>query len=259
MRIDGQNGRNVQAEPMGMSQMTDAYSRSIQKQIENAKERLQNIASDEHLSMEEKSKKRQEIQQEINDLNMQLRQHQIEQRSKKQQQTDSSSMDDMLGGNRKADSKKAGSRSAGLSQTGMTAMLSADASRKLAEVQGSTASRFEERAAILEIEIKLDESRGGNGRTVDTSDKKAEMAEAEQKASDLTAAQMGTLQEANKTLAEATEEEKRSESGETEETEHSFENEASEKTEKTENKEASEETALPEEERAAYAPVDIRL
>ena len=41
-------------------------------------------------------KKRQEIQQEITNLNQQLRQHQIEQR--KEQQSKKSSMDDMVAG-----------------------------------------------------------------------------------------------------------------------------------------------------------------
>ena len=52
---------------------------------------------------EEKMKKRQEIQQQIADLNNQLRQHQIEQR--KEQQAKKTSMDDMLGGTRKTTSK----------------------------------------------------------------------------------------------------------------------------------------------------------
>ena len=49
-------------------------------------------------------KKRQEIQQQISDLNMQLRQHQMEQRKEKQQ-AKSSSMDDMLGGTKTENGK----------------------------------------------------------------------------------------------------------------------------------------------------------
>ena len=50
-------------------------------------------------------KKRQEIQQEINNLNQQLRQHQIEQR-KEQQSKNSSSMDDMVAGTNNTSKKK---------------------------------------------------------------------------------------------------------------------------------------------------------
>ena len=75
--------------------------------------------------MEEKMNKRQEIQQQIADLNNQLRQHQIEMR-REQQQTKSSSMDDMLGGTRKV--ANAGNQGAGLSQASMQAIISATVS-----------------------------------------------------------------------------------------------------------------------------------
>ncbi len=51
-------------------------------------------------------KKRQEIQQEITNLNQQLRQHQIEQR-KEQQSKNSSSMDDMVAGTNNTSKRKA--------------------------------------------------------------------------------------------------------------------------------------------------------
>ena len=59
-----------------MGQASDSYSRSIQKQIANAKEQLQQLSANKDMTMEEKMKKRQEIQKQINELNNQLRQHQ---------------------------------------------------------------------------------------------------------------------------------------------------------------------------------------
>ena len=85
MTINGINGVNTQIEQMGMNQATDSYSRNIQNQIENAQKQLQELSSNEDMSLEEKMKKRQEIQQQISDLNVQLRQHQTEQRREKQQ------------------------------------------------------------------------------------------------------------------------------------------------------------------------------
>ena len=85
MTINGINGVNTQMKQMGMNQATDSYSRNIQSQIANAKKQLQELSSNEDMSLEEKMKKRQEIQQQISDLNMQLRQHQMEQRKEKQQ------------------------------------------------------------------------------------------------------------------------------------------------------------------------------
>lgn len=108
-------------------------------------------------------------------------------------------MDEMLGGT----STKGSGKSTGLSQASMTAMISADTSMKQAKVQGNVASRFEGRAGVLEIEIKLDESRAVNGLSANTEGKKAELAEVEQKAMNVTAAQMETLGEVNKSMEEA--------------------------------------------------------
>lgn len=190
MTINGINGTNRQMGRMGMSQATDSYSRNIQKQIANAQNQLQELSSNEEMTLEEKMKKRQEIQQQISDLNMQLRQHQMEQRKEKQR-AKASSMDDMLGGTK----AKAGGKNTGLSQASMTAMLSADTSMKQAKVQGSVATELESRANILKAEIKQD---GGA-----TEAKEKELAKLEQKAVDATASQMNTLEEANKAVEEA--------------------------------------------------------
>ena len=104
MTINGISGANTQAAQIGMNQAMDSYSKNIQNQIANAQKQLQELSSNEEMTLEEKMKKRQEIQQQISDLNMQLRQHQIEQR--KEQQSKGASMDDMLGGNRTAAKSK---------------------------------------------------------------------------------------------------------------------------------------------------------
>ena len=108
-------------------------------------------------------KKRQEIQQEITNLNQQLRQHQIEQR--KEQQSKKSSMDDMVAGTKNTSAKKG----TGLSQAGMRAMISAESSMKQAKVQGSMATQMEGRAGVLESEIKQDAGKGNTEKKVKTS------------------------------------------------------------------------------------------
>lgn len=85
MAMNGISGVNTQAGQMGMNQATDSYSRNLKKQIADAKKQLQEFSSNEEMAPEEKMKKRQELQQRINDLNLQLRQHQMEQRREKQQ------------------------------------------------------------------------------------------------------------------------------------------------------------------------------
>lgn len=202
MEISSINGANAQVRQMGINQATDSYSRNIQNQIANAQKQLQELSSNKDMTQEEKMTKRQELQQQISDLNVQLRQHQMEQRREKQQ-AKGSSMDDMLGGTGNTSSAKAENKSTGISQASMTALISAGSSMKQAKVQGNVTSRFEGRAGVLEIEIKLDESRAVNGLSANTEGKKAELVEVEQKAMDVTAAQMETLGEVNQSIEEA--------------------------------------------------------
>ena len=154
-------------------------------------------------------KKRQEIQQQITDLNNQLRQHQMEQRKEKQQ-AKGASMEDMLGGSKKT-APKAGKQSTDPSQQcmnapAMCAMISADSAVELAQVQGSVATKMEGRAGVLESEIKLDSARGGDAKA-----KKEELAEIQQKATAAQSAQINTLADVNKELEEAAKEDQQTE------------------------------------------------
>ena len=195
MKINGLNGANTQNGGMNMMQLNDSVSKNIQNQIANAQKELQELSANKEMSIEEKMKKRQEIQQQITELNQQLRQHQIEQR--KEQQAKKSSMEDMLGGSRKTASKS-GKQGTGLSQVSMKAMISADSAMAQAKVQGSVANKMDGRAGVLEAEIKLDMARGD-----DVTKKKEELAEVGQKAITAETAQLNTLADANKELEAA--------------------------------------------------------
>lgn len=198
MRINGLNGTNMQTGTMGMAQADDSVSRNIKNQIANAQQKLQELSSNKEMSSEDKMKKRQEIQQEIMNLNQQLRQHQIEQR-REQQSKSSSSMDDMIADTKKTSSKK----DTGLSQTGMKAMISADSSVKQAKAQGSVATQMKGRAAVLESEIKQDVGKGN------TEQKQAELSVLQGKAQAATDSQMSTLADADKSIKEAAKAENR--------------------------------------------------
>ena len=199
MNVNGINGNGtgVQAFQMKMNQGTDAVSKNLQNQIANAQKQMQELGENKEMSLEEKMKKRQEIQQQISNLQNQLRQHQIEQR-KENQQKSGSSMDDMLGGNRQAAKAKKGGT--GMSSASMQAIISADSSMHQVKVQGAVTSEMEGKAGVLESEIKLDEARGG-----DTTKKREELAEVEAKAQDITASQMEILSKTEKDLKEAAE------------------------------------------------------
>ena len=203
MRIDGINETNMQNVGMNRQMGTDSVSKNIQNQIANAQKQLQELSSNKEMSIEEKMNKRQEIQQQIADLNNQLRQHQIEMR-REQQQTKSSSMDDMLGGTRKV--SNTGNQGAGLSQASMQAIISADSAMTQVQNQGRVVTKMEGRAGVLEAEIKLDSARGNSVEA-----KQEELAEVQQKASQVQSSQMNVLANANKELEEAAKAEQQTE------------------------------------------------
>ena len=186
--------KSTQAGRSGMNQ-TDAVSKNIQAQIASAQKKLQELSSNEELTLEEKMKKRKEIQQEIADLNQQLRQHQMEQR--REQQEKGRAVSDLLGVRQGAGAAGAGSGGSGLSQASMQAMLSADTSMKQARVQGSVSARMKNRAGVLKAEIKMDKGKG------DVKAKEAELADVEQKAEKAAASQAGSLASANQAAKEA--------------------------------------------------------
>jgi len=204
MRIDGINGSNMQNVGVNRQMGTDSVSKNIQNQIANAQKELQELSSNKEMSIEEKMNRRQEIQQQITDLNNQLRMHQIEMR-REQQQSKSTSMDDMLGGTRKV--SNTGNQRAGLSQASMQAIISADSAISQVQSSGRVVTKMEGRAGVLEAEIKLDSARGGNVEA-----KQEELAEVQQKASQAQASQMNVLANANEELEEAAKTEQKTES-----------------------------------------------
>lgn len=244
-------GNNMQAGNSAMNMQTDSISKSLQSQIANAQKALQELSSNEELSMEDKMKKRQEIQQQITDLNQQLRQHQIEQRREKQRE--GSSTDDLLGTNRKANTSKTGKGGSGFSQAGMRAMISADSSMKLADAQGSTITQMEGRAGVLESEIKMDKSRGAS-----TQKKEEELADLQEKTLEATASQMNALADAGEALKEATAADSEAEKNADEKTDGASEvSDTDIKAAAKEKRDAEEHTAaeLP----VGYTSVDIRI
>lgn len=233
MKINGFNGTNTQTGAMGMAQANDSVSKNIQNQIANAQQKLQDLSSNEELSLEDKMKKRQEIQQEITNLNQQLRQHQIEQR--KEQQSKKTSMDDMVAGTKNTSAKKG----TGLSQAGMRAMISADSSMKQAKVQGSMATQMEGRAGVIASEIKQD---AGKGNT----EKKEELADLQAKAQSATASQMSSLSDANKSMEEAVKADNSTDASDNADV-------------KTETAETIKNPASESGQSVVYTPIDIRL
>ena len=74
MRINGFSGTNTQTGTMGMTQGNDSVSKNIQNQIANAQQKLQDLSSNEEMSLEDKMNKRKDLQSQHNNLNQQLNQ-----------------------------------------------------------------------------------------------------------------------------------------------------------------------------------------
>lgn len=184
MTISGIGGNtNTGAVGMG-NHNVDAYSKSLKKQIADAQKSLQELSQNGEMDADTKMKKRQEIQKQISDLNMQLRQHQIEERRKAQQEQ-----------NQKNQLMKSDDHASGLSKNSMEAVISADHSLKQAKLQGNTAHRMQNSAEIKRVEIKLDG--GGSTRSSDDdvsiSSKWDEVDSMEQHAEAATASQISLL------------------------------------------------------------------
>ena len=56
MKISGFNGTNTQTGAIGMAQANDSVSKNIQNQIANAQQKLQDLTSNEEMSLEDKMK-----------------------------------------------------------------------------------------------------------------------------------------------------------------------------------------------------------
>lgn len=181
---------------INQNQQMDSYSKSLQEQINNAKEQLQSLGEDKEMSIDEKIKKRQEIQKQITDLQNQLRQYQIEQK-KENRQNKGSSMEDMLGGKQTAKSSKAAK---GISTASIKALISADSAMNQVEAEGVVKANLKGEAGILETEIKLDSARGK-----DVEKKQEELAVLEARNRDIESAQMEVLNRADKELDKAAE------------------------------------------------------
>ena len=261
MKINGTSEANAQMCVMNRQTATDSVSKNIQNQIANAQKQLQEISANKDMSMEEKMKKRQELQQQITDLNNQLRQHQIEMR-REQQQTKRASMEDMLAGN-KTNSMKFDSKGAGMSRqcmhvSTMQAMISASSAMSQVRIQGSVTTRMNGEASILASEIKLDEARGSNVEA-----KKEELAELQEKVVAVEAAQMNTLANASKELKEAMQAEQQTEK--TDKDTKTDKKDAVSNERQNENVtekvhiEETETQDISEQETATYMHVDIRL
>lgn len=206
MRINGMSGTNTQVGTMGISHGSDSYSKNIKNQIASAQEKLKELSSNNEMSLEEKMKKRQEIQKQIADLNNQLRQHEIEQQ-RQQRQEKHSSGEDMSGG-AKTRVSKSGKKGRGLSQASMKAMISAGSAMDQVQAGQQITTQAEGQANVLKSEIRQDKQAG-----VDTQAKEEELAGIEENLANAKASQAELLGKASEEIKEASQVEEETDKG----------------------------------------------
>lgn len=197
--VNGSGNQGVQPGKIGGKQ-DDPVAKGIQDKINQAQKELQELNGKQGMTPEMKQKKRQELQKEISDLTMQLRQHEMEEKMKEREEKRQAE-DNPLGLPENQKNIRKDSRPGvemGISAAGMEALISADGARKAADVQGSVAQRMEGKAGVLEAEIKLD-----GARNADTGSKQEQLADVRGKAQAAQTAQMSTLKKVGEELEKA--------------------------------------------------------
>ena len=257
MNINGIGGAGMQpTKGTGADGQMDPVSKDLQKQIEKLKNDLKEISANQEMPTEAKMKKRQEIQKQISELEIQLRQHQIEaKREERQKKKDESSFDDLMGS--KSQEKQGSGQNVGMSTGSMEAMISAGQSVKQANTNGSIAKKMEGRANVVEVEMQLDGGRGGSSN-VDL--KEAELSKLKKAAEKATGSQMESLAEASETLRNAAKDEKADgEKTDDKKSSGKSENEEETNTSSTMADEETSEVSEVMENSFSYHPVDVRL
>lgn len=187
MQVNSVNGTGSEG---GVSQGggMDAYSKGIMKEIENIRQQMQELSQNDSMSMEEKMKKKQQMQQRINELNNELRKHQIELR--KQKQESGAVKNDMSPEPAENSSKgNAKGTSDNLSAGNLQAIISADASMEISKAGRRAADGLKATAKVLKGEIKADGGRGNMEA------KQKQLQEVEERAEHATASQIKQMTE----------------------------------------------------------------
>ncbi len=236
----GTTNTNMEAGMFSRAGAGDMVSKSLQSQIASAQKQLQELSSNDRMSVEEKRKKRQELQKQIADWNNQLRQHQIEERKKKQQEQKKANTD-----TRQKQNTTQGAEN-GLSGESMQAMIGADVSVKQAKIQSSTAGRLEGKARVLETEAK-------NSSEVVAERKQEEAGDLQTKVQTAVQAQMDTLAEAEDSLAKAADQNKDGTENKTDK------EDKTDKTDTGREAQAGQESSEAQGESNPYTPVDVRI
>lgn len=174
----------------------DGRLQQLQQQIQQLQKEMQDLSQNDELSMEEKMKKRQEINQEIQTLRQQVQQVQREIRKQENQKKQENSIDELAGGSKQ---KQSATMTAGK----IRALIAGDKAMEQADVGMKTSSEMDARAKVLQSEIYTDQLRG-----IDTGQKEEELSDIEQRSDLAKAEAIRTASEASEEIQKTEEEDK---------------------------------------------------
>lgn len=177
-----------------MPAAVDSESKALQKQIEEKQKELKELSSKEDIPLEEKVKQKQQLQQEITQLEAQLRMHQQE---VKQQRGQENSKQDLIasGGDKQSLAASMSLSSEGTAMAGMESLLSAHSSLKQAKVQQGVSKDLQANARVLESEIKQDKNLGAS-----VEKKEEQLEDLSQRSSDAMGYAAAALNQANEAV-----------------------------------------------------------
>ncbi|MBO4996541.1 MAG: FlxA-like family protein [Lachnospira sp.] len=177
-----------------MPAAVDSESKALQKQIEEKQKELKELSSKEDIPLEEKVKQKQQLQQEITQLEAQLRMHQQE---VKQQKGQENSKQDLIasGGDKQSLAASMSLSSEGTAMAGMESLLSAHSSLKQAKVQQGVSKDLQANARVLESEIKQDKNLGAS-----VEKKEEQLEDLSQRSSDAMGYAAAALNQANEAV-----------------------------------------------------------
>ena len=129
MNITGIQSQNTAAyQQVNKQQGDDPVIKNAQSQIEELRKQLQQLAENKDMDPKTKTEKKQQIQQQISDLNTQIRQRQAEMRKEKQ-----SPKENTQRAAAEAETKKENAKAGGFSAASASALISASNALSIAD------------------------------------------------------------------------------------------------------------------------------
>ena len=150
------------------SMNSDSYSDNLRNQIDSKQKALESLNENDEMSPKMKIEKRKELQQEIADLEAEIREHELEEKKKEEEKLQKEK--DALEGNTRHTSKDGDT--ATISKAGMQSIIAAENAIDNVEQTNGIHTTMTDQANILESEIELDKQRGA-----DTSKKEGALAD----------------------------------------------------------------------------------